>query len=217
MQHSYRFYEEASQGNFYGLTFGISPSSVKWSIDISPSTLGGQQQAALVGADGLKLTYILNNLTVSASAAGNIRQQPNTPEANMTTYYLPVSSGSVVAQLEVFDVALVDQTWLYINHSVEVVPDGDYAYYVLVLEFPPFTSSLHYDPSIGFGVLLGNSGSGTSDNTALIASVAVIVPVVVIVVVSVMVIGGVILYIKKKKEQAAYTPNNHRKAIEEQA
>jgi hypothetical protein len=114
----------------------------------------------------------------------------------MTTYLVPLFVSSTTksattlttaAQVELFDVALVDGThFVPISHSIvrTSVDDDKEASYVVELVLPSFNESLYYDPSIGLGVLLGRndrddggSRSSSESNVGLIVGVAVAVPV----------------------------------------
>ncbi len=129
----------------------------------------------------------------------------------MTSYYLavPTTDGTtapakvVVMVVEVFDVALVDETaFMPIAHAVEVVD----SHYELELVFPAFNRSLYYDPSLGLGVLLGSSGGrgddtgGGGEDLGLIIGVAVGVGVAGVLVVSV-IVAGVVMAVRQKRRR----------------
>jgi len=89
---------------------------------------------------------------------------------NITTYLLPLEPSApggattrlgnqTVAQLEVFGFALVDgDNYVGINHSLVALDGtGDATTWLLELRFPPFKSSLRYDPIVGLAVLLPTS------------------------------------------------------------
>jgi hypothetical protein len=137
----------------------------------------------------------------------------------MTTYYLPLVSTSaldtVAAQVEVFDVALLDGHLGLIQHDIvllnttadiEASAADRSIEYVLELSFPPFETSLYYDPSLGLGVLIGSDsshdggggGGGIADNTGLLVALAVVLPLAALVVVAVVVGGFVVLRYRKR-------------------
>ncbi len=127
----------------------------------------------------------------------------------MTTYIVRLDDDAV-AQVELFDVALVDAQLVFINHSLtatNVSTNGTTVRsYVLELQLPAFTQSLFYDPSLGLGVLPGGStksdGSGSDDNTALIVATAVAIPVAVVVVAGVVAVALFVAW-KKKRDRSA--------------
>jgi hypothetical protein len=133
------------------------------------------------------------------ASRGKVVEQRETPQANMTTYLVPLFVSSTTksattmttaAQVELFDVALVDGThFVPINHSIvrtSVDDDDEEASYVVELVLPEFNESLYYDPSIGLGVLLGRNdrgdGGSSESNVGLIVGVAVAIPVAVVLV-----------------------------------
>jgi len=94
------------------------------------------------------------------------------------TYYLPLitlpeESGAPVGLLEVLDWALVDGRLIAIDHSVLPSSSSSSAGYTLVLLFPPFNSTLEYDPSINLGLLVGQQPSSSSPNLGLIIGTTV--------------------------------------------
>jgi hypothetical protein len=211
------FHRQATQGNFSGLAFAIGASSVKWSLNLTSATTNSTSSP---GSSGFTIRYQLSqfssSLNSSSSSEGTIKEVRNHPQANMTTFFLSLTAASVagsistvVAEVQVFDVALIDGSLVPINHSViftNATPTGGGggSYYELVLTFPPFEQSLFYDPSLGLGVLLGSdAGGGGSDNTALVVAVAVVVPVAVIAVAGVVVGGAIVMWVKKKRSTAS--------------
>jgi hypothetical protein len=132
----------------------------------------------------------------------------------MTTYLIPLfttttttnttmrttksTMRTTAAQVELFNVALVDGThFVPIGHSIvrTSVVDDEEASYVVELVLPEFNESLCYDPSIGLGVLLGRNdrddGGSSESNVGLIVGVAVAIPVAVALVL--VVIGACLL------------------------
>jgi hypothetical protein len=156
----------------------------------------------------------------------------NTPTANQTTFFLPLfataaksSSGSttsrdqvMMASVVLFDVALVDgETITPIRHSI--VPVASAAAndtqqhvneYEVVLELPPFNTSLLYDPSVSLGLLVGSdkdgSGGGSgSDNLAVVIGVAVAVPVAVVIVVLIVAVSAVVVWRKRQRMRRGFS------------
>jgi len=68
-----------------------------------------------------------------------------------------------------FGTMLVDNVSLPIRHSLQASSSRA----ILVLQFPPFKSSLFFNPSIGLAELLGEGGKPSSSDEALIIGVAV--------------------------------------------
>jgi hypothetical protein len=165
---------------FGGVHFPVRAGAVKWSINFDSTTTGGFPAVALV--------YQLSSLAADgqrkrAASNGSVSWESNTPRQKMTTYYLPLASSSsstmsttttLSVLLEVFDMALVDGTLVDIQHGVFAVGPTT-GNYVLRLEFPAFTSSLHYDPSIGLARTKEQSGGGSSsgEDAGLIAGLVV--------------------------------------------
>jgi hypothetical protein len=216
VEQAFTFFDEKTSGNFAGLSFDIGASSIKWSIHL----INTNSTAAAAAAGGLTLRYQLTGLAMPnahkgtggevRASRGKVVVQRETPRANMTTYLVPLFVSSTTkstttmttaAQVELFDVALVDGThFVPINHSIvrTSVADDNEASYVVELVLPEFNESLFYDPSIGLGVLLGRndrgdggSGSSSESNVGLIVGVAVAVPVAVVLVL--LVIGAALV------------------------
>jgi hypothetical protein len=221
---TFDFYANGTSGSFSGVPFSVQAGSLKWSVNFTAATDDTKRQSKTGAAsDGITLRYRLSDLSSSSLASRAdtednrlllrvLAAAPNKPSANMTTYYLTLSatSGSTstnaVALVELFDVALVDGVPVTIQHTIEVVSvDETSAAYELILAFPPFNDSLYYDPSIGLGVLLGETdrddgagGGSGDDNTALVVATAVAVPVAVVVVITVAIVGSVLYHHKRK-------------------
>lgn len=175
----------------------------------------------------LVLHYNLRGLLTSGQAFNTTRgrsgviRRNSMPQANMTTYYLPLASTSalntVAAQVEVFDVALLDGRLALIEHDIVLLNSTDdidaaaldnSIEYVLELRFPPFEASLYYDPSLGLGVLVGSDpshdgggGGGFADNTGLVVALAVVLPLAGLVVVVVVVGGFIALRYRKRLQE----------------
>jgi hypothetical protein len=79
-------------------------------------------------------------------------------------------SATTLARIEVFNVAVIDGIVTTIQHSV--VLNGMLSY-LLMLQFLAFTSSLHYDPSIGLSAVSPHQ-SGTVKTKAESSSSAVV-------------------------------------------
>jgi hypothetical protein len=137
----------------------------------------------------------------------------------VTTYWLPLvttdlslaaagssSSGTqtLVAKVEVFDVAIVDDVVVpLIGHSI--VRSASTGGYVLSVTFPPIERSLRYDPTLNLGLLVGDaskksSSSGGDGGTMMMIGAGVAVPVALIAVVAVM-IAGVVL-VRRRRTRA---------------
>lgn len=212
IEQSYTFYNESTDTDFAGLNFTIKHSSLKWSISLSiddlyegnstenadkPITLSYKLAAILTGGDA--------NAPISVKRYSTLA---NTPTEGVTTYILPLSTLSA-AELQVLDVALIDDELQPIEHRIVTQSGGapqEAAVYVLEVTFPPFNNSVFYDPSLGLGVLLGSSGenSGGGDNNAVVIGVAVAVPLAVLIVVSVTGIGAAVIYWRKRQRAETY-------------
>jgi hypothetical protein len=149
------------------------------------------------------------------ASRGQVVVQRGRPQVNMTTYLVPLfttntnttTTKTSAAQVELFDVALVDGThFVPISHSIvrTSADDDEEASYVVELVLPSFNESLYYDPSIGLGVLLGRNdrdgGSSDSRNVGLIVGVAVAIP---LAVALVLVVIGAALAIGWRRKRAA--------------
>jgi hypothetical protein len=197
------FHRRPERGNFFGRSFGIAPHSFKWSLRLSSTN--SSSSAVEHTTVRYRVTRVLaanSSLAAPLDLNASITHQRGVPEANMTTYYVPLpvrslssstrASSRAVAKVEVFDVVLLADadyslSLAPIEHSLSFRstygPDGvDVAEFVLELRFPPFNGSLAYDPSLGIGVLLGSDdgdgggGRGGSD-MALVIGVAVALPI----------------------------------------
>jgi hypothetical protein len=218
---AYTFFAQKATTAFAGTTFTVGAGSLKWSINLTTTAVAPDASDGGVGAgtQGLTLRYQLASLlNINASSsvvpeAEAVVRRPNTPQNQMTTYIVRLDDNAV-AQVELFDVALVDDQLTFINHSLTVVTattnattNGTTARsYVLELQLPAFNQSLFYDPSLGLGVLLGGStkadGSGGDDNTALIVATAVAIPVAVVVVAGVVAVALLVAWWRKRDRSA---------------
>jgi hypothetical protein len=215
---AYTFFAQKATTAFAGTTFTVGAGSLKWSLNLTTTADAGNTSDGAVGlgSQGLTLRYELASLlAINASSpsvvpeAEAVIRKPNTPQNQMTTYIVRLDDDAV-AQVELFDVALVDAQLTFINHSLttaNVSANGTTVRsYVLELQLPAFSQSLFYDPSLGLGVLLGGStkgdGSGSDDNTALIVATAVAIPVAVVVVVGVVAVALLVAW-KKTRDRSA--------------
>lgn len=222
LEQSYTFHEKPRAADFEGLAFTLNPGTVKWSINLTTTTEPG----AGVGQAGLTFEYRLAGVVTAGDGAAVPARgflataKSDSPRTRMTSYFLPLST-TIVAQLQVFDVALLDGALVPIQHRVKLVTttpdqpqptlrravaDGgevveETAAYVLELTFPPFNRSLYYDPSLGLGVLLGApGGKGSGDDSgALVIGVAVAVPLAILFVLTVVVVGFALIYWQKRR------------------
>ena len=154
---TFAFHVTAAQGQFASVGFVIGASTLKWSIVLAGSS----------GGEHTTVRYRLSSLTSSAEGTtpdpdGAITRQASTPHAGMTTYHFSLLATSatessqarrLAAQLVVFDAALIDGALTpvpLVSHSVALAAasGGQLPEYVLSLTFPPYTTSLEYDPAI---------------------------------------------------------------------
>lgn len=257
-EQAYTFHPYPIETTFANLTFGISASSLKWSVNLTTSGdcaftrhILFPSPSASVSAqlddddddpsdptpdDGdpnevpLTMRFRLSGFLLSGSAFntshGSILIRPNTPRANMTTYYLPLISQSatstVAAEVQVFDVALLDGMLRKIQHSVILVSsnssttdssNGPAAEYVLELSFPSFNCSLYYDPSLGLGVLVGSDpssprGDDISATTGVIIALAIVLPLAAVIVLSITIVGGIVLWHRTRVRNRRILPSS---------
>jgi hypothetical protein len=210
LEQSFAFHTESAGTAFAGLSFDITPGSLKWSINLT--TADGHSGTGQALTMRYKLSSLGVNVTSSINATSvDVTRQDNTPRTNMTTYLFPLhqqssSSGALMAKVVVFDVAEVDgEVVPLVGHSVALsngssASGGDY---VLVLQFPAFSQSLYYDPSLGLSVLLGAGKGGRSSSggmsSSLFVAVGVAVPVAVVAVVAVALAGTLWQMWRRKK------------------
>jgi len=222
LEQSYTFHEQPRAADFEGLAFTISPGSLKWSINLT-TTAAATEPGEGVGQGGLTFEYRLAGVVTGGDGAAvpargfRVTAKSDSPRTRMTSYYLPLST-TIVAQLQVFDVALLDGALVPIEHRVKLVTTPaqtppalrravasevveETAAYVLELTFPPFNRSLYYDPSLGLGVLLGAPGGkgGGDDSGALVIGVAVAVPLAILFVLAVVGVGFGLIYWQKRR------------------
>jgi hypothetical protein len=228
VEQAFTFFDQKTSGNFSGLTFGIGASTIKWSIHLINNN---STAAAAAAGGGLTLRYRLTGLLASNASTstggevvvrasrGQVVVQRGRPQANMTTYLVPLftttsntstTTRTTAAQVELFDVALVDGTYFVpISHSIvrTSADDEEEASYVVELVLPGFNESLYYDPSIGLGVLLGRNdrdngdgdGSSSDSGVGLIVGVAVAIPMAVALVLLVIGAALVVGWHRKKR------------------
>ena len=214
----YTFHESAVTGQFEGISFDINPMSLKWTANLT----------ALV--PGPALGPFVLRYTVSGTAdspdplQGGVTVKRDTPQSGITTYQLPLNTTitsnatttttkTIVALVQMFDRAMVDGAWVAVTHSVvrTSAPGAARPVYELELRLPAFTQSLHYDPSVNFGTLLGTSdrgggiGSDSSggDNMGLIIGVAVAIPLAVLFVLAAIAVVVAVMWHRKRRARKA--------------
>jgi hypothetical protein len=177
MVQTYTFHDQPVTTTFAGVSFPIQQGAVKWSVHLDTGDAGGMA--------ALSVSYTLSSILSGATggrkrlgpSAVTVTVETNTPVANMTTYVLPLatdnSSVTTVALLQVFDVAIIDGTVTTIGHNVSSVANGASVDYVLRLDFPSFTSTVRYDPSLGLGVVSAASATKTTQSSSGSSSAAV--------------------------------------------
>jgi hypothetical protein len=208
---TYTFNKQPAPVSFAGSHLSVAAQSLKWSIDLEATEL--YNSSASSAGTSTPFSYNISQQSSSSLAIGKRNLQvtavSNIPVVNMTTYYLLLgdtsssssssSEGSPnVIQLQIFDVALVDDNLTRIEHSVNIINNS----YVLLLVMPPFNHSLQYDPILGLGVLVSSGGGkNNGNNNIVVIAVAVAVPVAGIVVLGVAIVGSWVLYSHKKKSR----------------
>jgi hypothetical protein len=203
---TYTFYREARAASFGGVNFTVAAGTIKWSFNLSIATNGQALSSAVAEAqqNGFTLRYRLSSLSSNASAGGKVERKRNTPQEGMTTFAVTLSDDAV-AQVEVLNAAVIDDKVTMLGR-IDLVRNDEDGGYALELVFPPFAKSVLYDPSLGFGVLLGREdggdGSGSS-STGLVVGVAVAVPVALVVVTAVIVAGLVVAWRRRRNWAAA--------------
>jgi hypothetical protein len=232
IEQEFSFHRRPERGNFFGRSFGIAPHSFKWSLRLS--SINSSHSSSSSAVEHTTVRYRITRVLASASSLAapldpnaSIAHQRGVPEANMTTYYIPLrirslssssrASSRAVAKVEVFDVVLLANadyslSLAPIEHSLSFRsasgPDGvDVAEFVLELRFPPFNGSLAYDPSLGIDVLLGSDdgdggdgGSSGGSDMALVIGVAVALPIAAVLVVLAISAGVAIGWWLRKRE-----------------
>jgi len=151
----------STEGSFGGSTFPVPEGAVKFSVDLN-TTSGSFTK-------GLTLTFDLSiSGFLTDSGEGSVILGGSAD--NITTYYLVTSSlvpgGTQSAvQVDVFDIAHIDgASFQPVTSSILVgASSNGSGLFTLVLNFPPFAHSLHYDPVINLVSLHSSSGSGGGD------------------------------------------------------
>lgn len=186
LQQSFSFSTSERQISVGSSSFSVPASTVKWTILVN-TTFGF--------TNGLTIRYALTDLASQGSPATSAQINSST-ENGITTYYLPLvstfSNQATIAQVQVLDFAFADGIPAPIDQSIL----SSNSTFVLVMKFPPFASTLAYDPAIGLGVLLGSKSSsdgGGSANLGLIIGVAVGGSIAVLFVITIIVLGSVFL------------------------
>jgi len=118
---------------------------INWSIQSNASSLLG-----------LNLSYVL--ALPNGSPLPSVPFFPSRTSNNLTTYYIPLEG-------DLYALVVVPHVFA----SFQVSSSGT----VLLLQFPPFNSSLYCDPSIGLAKLLGGGDDSSSNDEPLIIGVAV--------------------------------------------
>lgn len=212
----YTFHDRAATGQFEGIAFDIDPMSLKWTANLTALADPGAALGPFV------LRYTISGTVASPDPLeGDVTVQLDTPQSDITTYVLPLTTTitanatttttkTVVAQVQLFDRAMVDGAWAAVTHSVvrTSAPGAARPVYVMELRLPAFTQSLHYDPSLNLGALLGASdrdgGIGSDgdggDSMGLIIGVAVAIPLAVVFVVAA--IAAVVTFTWHRKRRA---------------
>jgi len=155
----------------------VPPASIKWSISSNTSQ------------EGFNLSYTIS--LPNGSSLPSASFFPNTT-SQVTTYYIPLE-GDLYALLEVFQSALVDNISLPISHSFQAS--------TLLLQFPPFNSSLFYDPSIRLAELTGG-GKSSSNHDPLIIGAVVGGSVALLMVLGILLVAMATIKIRGRKKKA---------------
>ncbi len=143
---TYTYYSQSLEESF---SFSPLTANIQWSIQLNATSL-----------EGFNLSYILS--LPNGSPLPSVPFFPNRTYNYIMTYYIPLE-GDLYALLAVPQLASGS---VPVGHSFQ----GS----TLLLQFPPFNSSLYYDPSIGLAKLLGGGGGGSSsDDEPLIIGVVV--------------------------------------------
>jgi len=161
-------------------SFSFSPLTavINWSIQSNASLLG------------LNLSYVL--ALPNGSPLPSVPFFPSRTSNYITTYYIPLE-GDFFALLVV----------PHVFASFQVSSSG-----TILLQFPPFNSSLYYDPSIGLAKLLG-AGDDSSNDEPLIIGVAVGGSVVLLLVFGVGLLGLLVARWMQKRQASLLTTLPH--------
>jgi hypothetical protein len=230
-------YTRATSSSFAGVEFEVEAGSLKWSLNFTStsaaSSSDGNDEAPPHTTQWTTVRYRLaassfaSSSSPSSAAVSNdviaIMKRANTPRSGLTTYYLPLSPSAaagdgvatLMASVVLFDMALVDGNVTDIRHDIVLVasaegsssPPASTGEYEIVVELPPFKQWLHYDPSIGLGVLLGadesrDDGLGGTDNTGLVVGMAVVIPAAIALVLVAIVVGLTAVWWRRKQSAA---------------
>lgn len=196
MSQAYTAFHLPTTAQFAGTTFSMGSNTVKWSINITGSSEGQpftvRYQLTSLLAIQSQLPYLGGNSSLPAVITRS--GQP------MTTYFLPLSASSsgLQAELTLFDVVVVDGQLVSLKGQ-KVLFNSTTLDYTVVLIFPPFSSSLFYDPTLSLGKLLQanqHHGGGVNLLTAIIAST---VPAAVVIAILIGVSGTIISVIRRKR------------------
>ena len=123
------FHRRPERGNFFGRSFGIASHSFKWSLRLSSTN--SSSSAVEHTTVRYRVTRVLasnSSLAAPLDLNASITHQRGVPEANMTTYYVPLpvrslssstrASSRAVAKVEVFDVVLLADA----DYSLSLAP-----------------------------------------------------------------------------------------------
>jgi len=151
---------QSSNGSFGGTSFTLPPGTLKWTVNITSST---------PFEEGFAIAYQISDISsLPSEQTWNFWKIIESP-SNITTYELVIHQAKI-AQVQVFDVVLVDNIeYRPVNHSI--VAGSNNESYILVIEFPPFSRSLFYDPTMSLGVLVVPAGNSGGVDVALVAGV----------------------------------------------
>jgi hypothetical protein len=212
------FHNQASTGDFGGIAFDIDRMALKWTVNLTTEASGGQPLGPFV----LRYT-VAGTLDSPDLLASDVIVRRATPQADITTYMLPLTTTitvaesadtvvtttrTIVALLQMFDRAMVDGVWVAVSHSVvrTSAPGDRRPEYAVELRLPAFAKSLHYDPSLNMGTLLSTTsrdGPGGGDNMGLIIGVAVAIPLAILFVIAVILAIVALAWHRKRRERRA--------------
>jgi len=176
LQQNFLFASTTQNVSFSGIQMAIPLGSIKWSVNIKA-----------VGAaftKGINMSYDLTAFeTTTTTPTTTIPTTPTTTPTpttttttiqavththtnNLTTYTIVTSTGVAII-VDVVDVALVDGTAQTIQQAVSYNSQG---VATLLLGFPPFQSTLEYDPVLSLALVeTSEGGEGSSGSNVDLA------------------------------------------------
>jgi hypothetical protein len=168
LQQNFLFASTTQNVSFSGIQMAIPLGSIKWSVNIKA-----------VGAaftKGINMSYDLTAFeTTTTTPTTTIPTTPTTTTIqavththtnNLTTYTIVTSTGVAII-VDVVDVALVDGTAQTIQQAVSYNSQG---VATLLLGFPPFQSTLEYDPVLSLALVeTSEGGEGSSGSNVDLA------------------------------------------------